>query len=106
MDKTRYAGQPELVEIVAKALASDMEEGFPRFTQQRWDQLSAPAKAAFLQRSRVAIEALKTGLTIEGSVPGGVAIEDAMFGECKLVFEAARDCFVAICDAALSEDKP
>lgn len=49
----------DMVERVAMALASDMEEGFPRFTQQRWDQLSMPAKAAFRTRARVAIEAMR-----------------------------------------------
>lgn len=35
-------------------------------------------------------------------VPGGLAIEEAMFAENKLVFDGARDCFNAMIDAALS----
>lgn len=49
----------DMVERVAMALASDMEEGFPRYTQQRWDQLTIPARAAFRQRARVAIESMR-----------------------------------------------
>ena len=48
----------DMIERVARALASDMEEGFPRFTQQRWDQMTALARAAYRQRARVAIEAM------------------------------------------------
>jgi hypothetical protein len=91
----------DMVERVARALASDMEEGFPRFTQQRWDQLSMPAKAAFRQRARVAIEAMKLTDPAEG-VPGGIAFEDAFFGEQTTVFHATRDAWNATIDAVLA----
>jgi len=41
------------------ALSANLEEGFPRFTQQSWDQLSMPAKAVARTRARAAIEAMR-----------------------------------------------
>lgn len=49
----------EMVEWVAMALSANLEEGFPRFTQQSWGQLSEPAKAVARTRARVAIEAMR-----------------------------------------------
>lgn len=94
-----------LVDRVAMALAADMEEGFPRFTQQRWDQLSALAKAAFRQRARVALEAMKITDAAEG-VPGGIAFEDAFFGDKDTIFHAMRDGWNATIDAALAPPPP
>ena len=90
-----------MVERVARALASDMEEGFPRFTQQRWDHLSAPAKAAYMQRARVAIEAMKL-IDVQEGVPGGIAFEDAFFGEQTTVFHAMRDAWNATVDSMIA----
>jgi hypothetical protein len=91
----------DMVERVARALASDMEEGFPRFTQQRWDEQSALAKAAHLRRARVAIEAMKLVDPQEG-VSGGVAFEDAFFGHQTTIFHATRDAWNATIDAVLA----
>lgn len=95
----------DMIERVAKALASDMEDGFPRFTQQRWDQLSGPARSAFRQRARVAIEAMKLTDPAEG-VPGGISFEDAFFGEQTTVFHALRDAWNTTIEAALAIPSP
>jgi len=34
----------EMIERVAKAIAADIELGFPRFTEQRWEQLTELAE--------------------------------------------------------------
>lgn len=64
----------EMVERVAKALSANLEEGFPRFTQQSWDQLSMPAKAVAITRARVAIEAMRNPTD---------NMLDATGGECR-----------------------
>lgn len=91
----------DMVERVARALASDLEEGFPRFTQMRWDQLTESAKAAYRKRARVAIEAMKISDPVEG-VPGGMAFEDALFGECQTVFHAIKAGWNATIDAVFN----
>lgn len=49
----------EMIERVAMALAADFEEGFPRFTMQRWEQLTELARATMRQRAFVAIQAMR-----------------------------------------------
>lgn len=49
----------EMVERVAMAIASDIEEGFPRFTHQRWDELSEIARQSMRQRAFIAIQAMR-----------------------------------------------
>lgn len=51
--------------------------------------------------------ALEPWLNIPDSiaVPGGIAIEEAMFNDGKLVFDGARDCVSAAVRAALAEHK-
>lgn len=48
-----------MVEKVARALSADIDEGLPRFTAQRWEDLSLPAKATLLKRARAAIQAIR-----------------------------------------------
>lgn len=81
----------DMIERVAMALASDMEEGFPRFTQQRWDQMTALARAAHRQRARVAIEAMR---------------EPTLAMRKVSTFEAAERDWPAMIDAALSRPSP
>jgi hypothetical protein len=59
-------------------------------------------RVQWLQDARAAIAAVAT-VTVDEAVPGGLAIEDAMFGEGKLVFHAAQDAVVAICRAAIGD---
>ena len=63
----------EMIERVAMAIAADIEDGFPRFTQQRWDELTELSRAAMRQRARVAITAMRepTEAMINVDVPLG-----------------------------------
>lgn len=85
----------DMVERVAMALAAEMEEGFPRFTQQRWDQLTVLARAAFRQRARVAIEAMREPTAeMVGRAAGGPQWATSLSGKMheaswKLMIDAA-----------------
>lgn len=48
-----------MVERVARALAADIDAGLPQFTAQRWEELTALARATMLRRARVLIEVMR-----------------------------------------------
>jgi hypothetical protein len=63
----------EMIERVARSMAGDIEEGFPRRVQQSWDDLTTLAKAAMRQRARIAIEAMREpteAMAAAGDLPG------------------------------------
>lgn len=49
----------EMVERVARAISQAMEEGFPRFTKQNWEDLTPLAQASMRHRARAAIAAMR-----------------------------------------------
>ena len=55
--------------------------------------------------ARVAMGAMRL-VDIHEGVPGGIAFEDAFFGDQTTVFHAMRDAWNATIDAALSIPKP
>lgn len=55
--------------------------------------------------ARAAIEAMKLQDPAEG-VPGGIAFEDAFFGNTDTVFHALRDAWNTTIDAALATAEP
>lgn len=48
-----------MIERVAKAIHTAMDEPMPRFVQQKWEDLTDLAREAMLQRARAAIEAMR-----------------------------------------------
>lgn len=45
------------IEHVAKAIALEMEQGYPRYTQQTWEQMTEQARQTMRQRASIAIRA-------------------------------------------------
>lgn len=91
----------EMIERVARAIYEADEpwsEAFP------WPQLSAGSQTSpdeYRRIARAAIEAMKLNDPVEG-VPGGIAFEDAFFGNQTTVFHAMRDAWNATVDSALA----
>jgi len=83
--------EDDMVERVAMALAANVEEGFPRFVKQSWDQYTELARTAFRLRARVAIEAMRE--------PTQTMLDATGNGECG---RWAPGVWITMVDAALA----
>lgn len=70
-----------------------------------WDDAMPSVRERLTKNARAAIEAMKLTDAAEG-VPGGIAFEDAFFGEQTTVFHATRDAWNATIDAMLAPSPP
>lgn len=77
----------EMIERVGRALAKADGWAYDPVPYDRW--------------AAAALEAMKITDLLEG-VPGGIAFEDAFFGNQETVFHALRDAWNATIDGALA----
>lgn len=85
----------EMIERVARALHDEWNG------VGAWASLTDHDRKRWRFMARAAIGALKLNDPVEG-VPGGIAFEDAFFGNQTTVFHAMRDAWNATVDSALA----
>lgn len=90
-----------MVEKVARAICLSSNGNPDRIHPFAMGERDVPEWRLDVDEARAAIQAMR-GPPDSMCVPGGLAIEDALFAENKLVFDGARDCFNAMLDAALA----